>query len=61
MTSRKRTKKNIMPKQSTKKKSKSKGKRKRKKSGGKKSGRCWTGDHPVKGKTPYSKGSCAKN
>lgn len=47
-----------MPKQTTKKKkSKSSSKRNKKK----KSGRCWTGYHPVKGKTPYSKGSCAKN
>lgn len=52
-----------MPKQTRKKKkSKSSSKRKTmKKGGGKKSGRCWTGYHPVKGKTPYSKGSCAKN
>ena len=32
----------------------------KKKSGGKKSGRCWTGYTPVPGKKPGSKGSCKK-
>jgi len=27
---------------------------------GNKSGRCWSGYEPVKGKKPYSKGSCRK-
>ena len=27
---------------------------------GKKKGRCWKGDAPVKGKKPFSPGSCKK-
>ena len=47
-----------MPKHSVKKnKSKSK---KKKTMNKKKKGRCWSGYKPVKGKKPYSPGSCTK-